>query len=141
MHRNYAAEPERKPRRCVRSSAEGLGPYSKPARFTSIDGRTREARLMKRVRAALVAHVGGSPTAAQDFLIRRAATLALQIDLMEREAAARGGPMSIGTGRDYLAWSNALERCLRSLGIEGAHVAGGGTAGLQQYLASREARV
>jgi hypothetical protein len=39
-----------------------LGPYSRTAILSKLDGRTREARLMRGTRAALIAHVGGKPS-------------------------------------------------------------------------------
>ena len=57
----------------------GVGPYSKPATLAKLDGRTREARLMRDTRAALTRHVGGSPSATQRMLVERAATLSLHV--------------------------------------------------------------
>jgi len=39
-----------------------IGPYCGPLTLAKIDGRRREAALMRRVRAELTAHVGGTPS-------------------------------------------------------------------------------
>jgi hypothetical protein len=49
-----------------------LGPYSKAAILSKPDGRTKDARLVKSLRAELTAAVGGSPTIAQRILIDQA---------------------------------------------------------------------
>jgi hypothetical protein len=56
-----------------------IGPYSRPLALAKLDGRTREAALVRRVRAELTAHVGGNPTFPQRMLIDRAAVLALRM--------------------------------------------------------------
>lgn len=56
-----------------------VGAYSRPFTLAKLDGRTREAALMRRVRAELTAYVGGSPTFPQRSLIDRAAILALRM--------------------------------------------------------------
>jgi hypothetical protein len=36
-----------------------MGPYSRPHRLAKLDGRTREAALLRKTRARLTEHVGG----------------------------------------------------------------------------------
>lgn len=67
----------------------------------------------------LVKHVGGSPSAVQKALIGRAAKLALHVELMDERSLAAGG-MSERDSRQYLAWSNSLNRCLAQLGLKAA---------------------
>ena len=95
-----------------------LGPHSRPERLANIDRRTREGRLLDEVRSELTDHVGGQPNAAQRMLIERAAQLSLQLAMMERSQRDGGGPLSDRNGRAYLAWSNALQRCVRELGLQ-----------------------
>jgi hypothetical protein len=83
------------------------------------DGRTSEAKLINEVRSALVAHVGGKPTATQSMLIDRAAMLTFQVQMMDR-AALKAGEMSEHACRSYLAWNNTLTRTLTALGLEAA---------------------
>jgi hypothetical protein len=44
------------------SSTPAIGPYCRPLALAKLDGRTKEAALMRRVRAELTAHVGGTPS-------------------------------------------------------------------------------
>lgn len=82
------------------------------------DGRTKTARLIRDMRADLVAHVGGRPSATQRVLIDRAVTLAAHLDRMDAEAFANGG-MSDHARRQYLAWDGSLRRALLALGLTG----------------------
>ena len=94
-----------------------LGPYSRTAILSKLDGRTREARLMRGTRAALIAHVGGKPSVVQQTLIERACQLQIRIAMMDR-AFADGGEQTEHDSRTYLAWSNSLTRTLRELGVK-----------------------
>jgi hypothetical protein len=89
----------------------------KPARVPSKDGRSADAVLLRRTRAAMTAHVGGKPTATQKALIDRAAMLTLHLARMDTKAM-EAGEMSDHASRQYLAWSNTLTRTLRTLGLE-----------------------
>lgn len=95
-----------------------IGPYSRPVALAKLDGRTREARVLQHARAELVSHVGGCPSATQNVLIDRAAQLSLQLALME-EKQAKGG-ITERDSKVYLAWSGALVRLMRQLGLRGA---------------------
>ncbi|MEA2911099.1 MAG: hypothetical protein QOJ15_3180 [Bradyrhizobium sp.] len=97
-----------------------IGPYSRPTVLGKIDGRRREAKLMRETRADLVRHVGGSPSAVQRQLIERAVMLSLQLQLFDAQALKSGGTMSERNSRQYLAWSASLCRALRQLGVKGA---------------------
>ena len=96
-----------------------LGPYSRTATLSKLDGRTREARLMRGTRAALIAHVGGKPSVVQQTLIERTCQLQIRIAMMDRDFAG-GGAQTEHDSRTYLAWSNSLTRTLRELGLKGA---------------------
>lgn len=98
-----------------------VGPHSRPHVLAKLDGRTREARLMRSVREDLINHIGGKPTVTQSALIERAAMLTLHISLMDEKAlASMGAPLSERDSREYLAWSNALVKIMHSLGVEPA---------------------
>ena len=97
-----------------------IGPYSRPHSLAKLDGRTREARLMRDFRARLFEHLRGKPSATQLALIDRAAWLALHVAQLDQRTAA-GGVMTEHDSRTYLAWSNSLTRTLRELGMEGAN--------------------
>jgi hypothetical protein len=74
---------------------------------------------MNDIRGALIAHVGGQPSATQLALIGRAVQLSLRIALMDQRFAESGGAGELD-GKQYLAWSNALNRTLRELGLKAA---------------------
>lgn len=85
-----------------------------------LDGRCREAQLVRRVRAELTEHVGSNPTATQRALIERAAILTLYCAQFDARALSEGG-LSDHAAREYLAYSNSLSRTLTKLdGMRGA---------------------
>ena len=96
-----------------------LGPYSRPSVLAKLDGRTREARLLAEVRADLTAHLGGNPSAVQRRMIERCAWLSLHVAQLDAKAV-EGGGLTDHDHRTYLAWSAALTRMLRQLGLKGA---------------------
>lgn len=103
----------------TRKSRSG-SPHRRPAaqlgcRLTAlgrIDGRSREAALLRRVRAELTAHVGGQPTATQASLIERAAILRLRLARLDLDLAAG----RVVDDDLHLRLSNSLSRLLKRLG-------------------------
>lgn len=93
-----------------------LGPYSRESALIRMDGRTREARILRKVKADLAEHVGGRPTATQKAIIDRAAWLSLHLAQLDARAVEAGGVLSERDARQYLAWSNALTRTVARLG-------------------------
>ena len=114
----------RRPRRPPETLAESVLP---------IDRRTRLGRAVHEFRAGLVRHCGGKPSEVQSALIEVACQLKARLALMDAEFHSAGA-MSAHAGRTYLAWSNALSRQLKLLGLKGAPEKG---ATLADYLASR----
>jgi hypothetical protein len=112
-----------------------IGPYCKPNTLARRDGRTREAKLIRDTRAALLAHVGGKPSIAQDLLIDRAVQLAVRIALMDRKFAETG-IQTDHDSRTYLAWTGTFNRTLLALGTAPAPEP---APDLAAYLASRAA--
>lgn len=110
-----------------------IGPFSRPHTLAVLDGRTKEARLLRDFRADLVRHVGGKPSATQSALITQACQLQLRIALMDRAIAGEAVP-SERNGREYLSWCNSLQRLLRQLGKGVAAAA----PTLADHLANRE---
>ncbi len=100
-------------------TAHEIGPYSRPLALAKLDGRTREAALMRRVRAELTAHVGGSPTFPQRLLIERCAVLSLRLAKID-EAILAGDQLTLHDNQHAIAWHNALRRSLDALGLEPA---------------------
>ena len=90
---------------------------------------------MRETRAALVAHVGGTPSATQNALIERAVQLTLRVAAMDRKFTETG-TMTEHDTRTYLAWSNSLARALRDLGMKGA---ASKPPSLAEHLAARQA--
>ena len=95
-----------------------LGPYSDCSTLAKLDGRTKEARLLKSLRTELVQHVGGKPSSTQRLLIDQAVQLQLRLALMDAEDTGNGA-MSDRNARQYLAWANSFSRLLRQLGLKG----------------------
>ena len=112
-----------------------LAPYSRPSVLAKLDGRTREARLLAKVRADLTTHLGGQPSATQRWMIERAAWLSLHVAQLDAKATA-GGALTDHDHRTYLAWSNTLTKLLRHLGMEGATAK---PRSLQEHLAGAAA--
>lgn len=76
---------------------------------------------MKAMRDELTEHVGGKPTIAQQILIEQACTLRLRIALMEVEQESDDpGRWTERRQVQFLAWTGALSRLIRDLGLEGA---------------------
>jgi hypothetical protein len=96
-----------------------VGPYSRHARLSKQDGRTREARLVKSLREELNAHVGGKPSVTEELLISQACDLQLRIAVMNRKFMATG-VFTEHDSRTFLAWNNSLARLLRQLGLKPA---------------------
>lgn len=114
----------RRPRRPPENLAESVLP---------IDRRTRLGRAVHEFRAGLVRHCGGRPSDVQSALIEVACQLKARLALMDAEFHCAGA-MSAHTGRTYLAWSNALSRQLKLLGLKGVPERG---PSLADYLSSR----
>jgi hypothetical protein len=96
-----------------------IGPYCRPVTLAKLDGRTREAALMRRVRAELLAHVGSNPSFPQRVLIERAAVLALRIAQIEAKMIA-GEMMTLHDNNHAIAWHNAYRRTLAAIGLQPA---------------------
>jgi hypothetical protein len=93
--------------------------YSRPDMLAKLDGRTREAALMRAIRESLVDHVGGRPSTVQALLIERAAVLALKCAQIDAKILS-GEHMTRHDNEHGLAWLNAYRRTLVALGIEPA---------------------
>lgn len=82
--------------------------------LAKLDTRTKEGRLLKQVRAELVAHVGGAPDAVQAALIERVAMLRLHLARLDASMLAH--PAEADHQR-YAALSTALAAALVQLGV------------------------
>lgn len=90
---------------------------------------------MRKVRAELVAHVGGKPSVTQRALIEACVQMRLRLAVMDSEFA-RTQTFSEHTSRQYLAWSGHYARMLRQLGMEAAEEK---PPTLSGYIASKSA--
>jgi hypothetical protein len=116
MIRDVPAMPKgkSKPRDRYVHYAPKLGPYSCLYKLAKLDGRTREAALVRRVREELLAHVGQRPTITQRLLIDRAAILSLRLAQIDRRIFA-DETLTILDNNQTVAWQNALTRVLVAL--------------------------
>ena len=89
------------------------GPYSR-LDLPTFSGKTREGAFLRGVRAELVKHVGGRPSATQAALIEAAAQLRVRITLMDRQFAETHVQSDHDT-RTYLAWIGSLGRLMTRL--------------------------
>jgi hypothetical protein len=96
-----------------------IRPYSRPGALAKLDGRTKEARLIRETRAELLAHVGGSPSATQRALIEALVQIKLRLALMDRRFV-QTGEQTDHDSRTYLAWVNTYGRMVNRLGLEAA---------------------
>jgi len=94
-----------------------IGPYSNPDAIAKLDRRTKEARLLRKVRDDLHDHLGGNLTVTQKAMVERAAMLTLHISLMDAKAL-EGGGLTERDSRQYLAWNNALMKVMKAMGTE-----------------------
>jgi hypothetical protein len=106
---------------------------SRTVTLAKVDGRSALGRLMRQVRAALIRHVGGRPSATQKMMIERAVTLTGYLARLDAEALSPAG-LSDHRRREYLAADGSLRRTLREIGLKGAAAT---PPSLADYLASR----
>jgi hypothetical protein len=95
--------------------------HSRPLTLAKLDGRTKEAALIRKVKAELTAHCGGNPTFPQKMMIDRAAILALRIAQIEAKIVA-GESLTLHDSNFAIAWFNAYRRTLTAIGLEPASV-------------------
>jgi hypothetical protein len=88
------------------------GDYSPLA---TIDARTKEGALVRRVKAELTALVGGNPTHDQAMLIDRTAIITLHLAQLDRKIMA-GEDLTLHDSNQYIAWANLHRRNLAQLG-------------------------
>jgi hypothetical protein len=94
-----------------------LGAYSKEIVLARPDRRSKEGRLLKQMRQALIAHLGGEGrlSAPQRVLVERAAMLQLRCAVLDRRML--DGTFTEYDAKTYLAFSNSLTRTLSALGL------------------------
>lgn len=111
-----------------------LGARSPATRIAKLDGRTQLAKRAKKLRADLIQHVGGNPSAVQLTLIEQAVGLQTRCDMLDSKTFNDGIELGDGDQRRYLAWANSLQRLMRQLGQKSAPRP---TVSLADHLAKR----
>lgn len=106
------AEIERRPK----ANRRVIGPYSSAGAMSLIDGRTRQALFMQRLRKKLLDHVGGDPTITQRQLIERVVRLSMLVEIFDAKFF-KDGELSERDQRQHITYSNALSRTLAKLGV------------------------
>jgi hypothetical protein len=101
------------------ATASRIHRVSRTVTLPKVDGRSTLGKLMRQVRADLIRHVGGKPSATQKMLIERAVTLTGYLARLDAEALSPAG-LSDHRRREYLAADGSLRRTLREIGLEGA---------------------
>jgi len=99
------------------------------------DLRTWQGKLQLHIEAALVAMIGGEPTAGEILLIQRAAVLSIRCACLESVLLRKNGDVSEATERRYLRFARSLRDYLQTLGLERRAK----DIDLQTYLAQKEA--
>jgi hypothetical protein len=98
-------------------SAKYYGPYRRK-RVAKIDRRTASGKLLDQFRRDLLDHIGGNSSAVERAIIERCCWLQLKCSLIDARIAA--GTDTEYDSKSYLAWSSALRRALRDLGLKSA---------------------
>lgn len=81
------------------------------------DGRSADARFLRRAKAALSQQIG-EPTATQGAIIEQAAWLQLYLRKLNESALANGGVQAELQAKQYVSYSESLMRALTRLGLE-----------------------
>lgn len=109
--------------------------FAEPPR-RRLHGLCQERQDAAKLRTALIAHLGGSPSVVQLALCDAAAELKLKIAVADRRFIDQGG-MSAHGRREYLAFVNSYSRLLRQIGMKGAAER---APTLADYLATKAAQ-
>ncbi|MEA1649206.1 hypothetical protein UAJ10_09265 [Nitrospirillum sp. BR 11164] len=109
-----------------------VGYRSSTARLTAQDGRSRNARFLRDIRAELTAHVG-TPTAPQRMLIDLIAATALRLLLLSEKIGTDAAPCETDH-RYWTVYANSLARSLDKLGL---HATPGKAPTLKDVLSGR----
>ena len=127
---SLASEPIEKPSRKTRARVSNGTLFDPDA----VDGRSAAARRYRDVVADLTAHLGGSPSSAEQLLLRRAATLAVWAEAAETAMIAGEKDLDVAA---FTTSVNALRRILADVGLTARmHDV---TPSLHKYLEQRKA--
>jgi hypothetical protein len=118
MPKNFARHPEPWARNLDHSDDEN--PQRRGLRY-KLDGRTKEGRDVKKLRAQLNAHVGPNPDAVTQIYVDQACALRSNIVTIENDVLA--GRAGVHAQKTYLSWVNSFRRTLAQLRYGDAHQA------------------
>jgi len=104
-----------------------------------VDGRTREAKILHEVEAALVTALGGDPSPQETIMIQRISVKSLRCFLSECEIlkCSSDGQRRARLEQDYLSWANSLRADLSLLGLARRAKS---VMDLPTYIAQKEAQ-
>ena len=105
----------------------------KRAQIRRVHGLSAPAKAARRLRAELIAHVGGKPSPVQRALIETAYQLRLKLAVFDARFIELGGLSDHGR-REYLAFVNSFCRVLDRLGFAPAPEP---PPSLENYLSAR----
>jgi hypothetical protein len=108
-----------------------IGPHSSKGSIMALDARTNVAKLLRKITADLLDHLG-DPTAPQRLIVQGAAFKALRVALFADRMLNDENSLSEKSDHNLLAWSNSLRLDLMALGLERREKA---TIDLATYLA------
>jgi hypothetical protein len=111
----------------------GIGAHAYAYTISSIDRRTKQGRLITKVRAELLEHVGPHPSPVQRMLIQRACVLSLRLAQIDKKIYEER-EFTLVDNNYTVAWQNALTRTLVALGVH-QEAARNGVASLEAVLA------
>jgi hypothetical protein len=111
------------------------GPYQARAGLMALDRRSREAKFAAQVRASLIEHVGGNPSAPQMLLIQLASLRALRIGLLASKLETDS--WTEHDDRHLNATANSLRADLQALGMREPERQ---IPSIEQYLIGRKRR-
>ena len=107
-----------KPRASIRRVSKKrharIGAYSSVGALADLDGRSKEAKFLKRIREELTSLIAGRPNAAQRLLIDRAAILALRCAQID-ERILYGEILTAHDNDHAIAWHNAFRRTVAQI--------------------------
>jgi len=112
------------------------GVFSRASAVRNVDGRTREARIIRDTTAALTEHLGGQPTAPQQLLIHASAVLVMRLRVVLDRYANGDDPEALD--RHVVALQNGLRGNLLALGLQRSQEQ---RPSLAQYIEGRAKQV
>jgi hypothetical protein len=93
-----------------------IGPHSSKGSIMTLDARTNVAKLLRKITADLLDHLG-DPTPPERLIVQGAAFKALRVALFAERMLNDENALSEKSDHNLLAWSNSLRLDLMALGL------------------------